>query len=312
MSRVVVIGATGHVGTYLVPRLVRAGHEVIALSRGESEPYTPAPEWDRVTRQRFDRSASGAEAEVAALEADVVIDMICFDAAEARRLVEALAPAKPLLLHCGTIWVHGAARRAPITEDEPRTAYGEYGTGKAAAEAYLLRQREVPVVILHPGHIVGPGWPVITPLGNVNNDVWRILAAGEPLPLPDLGLGVLGHVHADDVAQAFERALTRPQAIGSSFHVVAAQAMTLLGLAEGAAAWFGREANIEYVSWDELEQRIGEQHAAATREHVGRSIAASIERARSVLGYEPRYTSLRALEEAVRRLAADGQADVAF
>ncbi|MFZ0215941.1 MAG: NAD-dependent epimerase/dehydratase family protein, partial [Candidatus Dormiibacterota bacterium] len=34
MSRIVVIGATGHVGTYLVPRLVRAGHEVLALSRG--------------------------------------------------------------------------------------------------------------------------------------------------------------------------------------------------------------------------------------------------------------------------------------
>ena len=44
MSRVVVIGATGHVGTYLVPRLVRAGHEVVALSRGEREPYTPAPD----------------------------------------------------------------------------------------------------------------------------------------------------------------------------------------------------------------------------------------------------------------------------
>ena len=45
MSRIVVIGATGHVGTYLIPRLVRAGHEVVAVSRGESEPYSPAPEW---------------------------------------------------------------------------------------------------------------------------------------------------------------------------------------------------------------------------------------------------------------------------
>ena len=34
MSRVVVIGATGHIGSYLVPRLVRGGHEVIAMSRG--------------------------------------------------------------------------------------------------------------------------------------------------------------------------------------------------------------------------------------------------------------------------------------
>ena len=65
MSRIAVIGATGHVGTYLVPRLVRAGHEVIALSRGEREPYTPAPEWDKVARQRFDREQPGAEDEVA-------------------------------------------------------------------------------------------------------------------------------------------------------------------------------------------------------------------------------------------------------
>ena len=39
MSRIVVIGATGHIGTYLVPRLVRGGHEVIAISRGAHEPY---------------------------------------------------------------------------------------------------------------------------------------------------------------------------------------------------------------------------------------------------------------------------------
>jgi nucleoside-diphosphate-sugar epimerase len=33
MSRVVVIGATGHIGTYLVPRLVDGGHEVIAVTQ---------------------------------------------------------------------------------------------------------------------------------------------------------------------------------------------------------------------------------------------------------------------------------------
>ena len=35
MSRVVIIGGTGHLGTYLVPRLVCAGFEVINVSRGE-------------------------------------------------------------------------------------------------------------------------------------------------------------------------------------------------------------------------------------------------------------------------------------
>src|SRR4051794_13861105 len=140
MSRVVAIGATGHVGTYLIPRLVRAGHEVIALSRGEREPYTPAPEWNVVRRQQLDREAEDAGERVAALGADVVIDMICFTGASAQAMADALRATKPLLLHCGTIWVHGPAARVPITEDEPRTAYGDYGTGKMAAEAVLQRE----------------------------------------------------------------------------------------------------------------------------------------------------------------------------
>jgi nucleoside-diphosphate-sugar epimerase len=317
VTRVAVIGATGHVGTYLVPRLVRAGWEVVALSRGEREPYTPAAEWNAVERVVVDRDAEDAAgtfgARIAALGADAVIDMICFTPESARQLVEALRPTRPLLLHCGTIWVHGPAARVPITEDEPRTAYGEYGTGKAAIEALLRRETiagGVPSVVLHPGHISGPGWNVITPAGNLDADVWRRLATGEPLPLPDLGLGVLNHVHADDVAQGFERALTRPAAIGSSFHVVAEQAMTLRGLATGVAAWFGREPVLEYVDWPEFERRVGAGHAEVTREHVGRSIAASIERARAVLGYAPRYGVLDALREAVRWLAANGRVDV--
>jgi nucleoside-diphosphate-sugar epimerase len=308
------IGATGHVGTYLVPRLVRAGWEVVALSRGEREPYRPAPEWNVVERVTIDRDAEERAGtfgdRIAALEPDAVIDMICFTAASAEHLLDALRPRRPLLLHCGTIWVHGPAARVPITEDEPRTAYGEYGTGKAEIEELLWRETTVPNVVLHPGHISGPGWPVITPAGNLDPDVWRRLATGEPLALPDLGLGVLHHVHADDVAQGFERALTRPAAIGSSFHVVSEQAMTLRGLATGVAAWFGREPNLEYVDWPEFERRVGADHATATREHVGRGIAASIERARAVLGYAPRFSSLDALHEAVRWLAANGHVDV--
>ena len=48
MSRVVIIGGSGHVGTYLVPRLVEAGHEVVNVSRGKREPYTPHAAWNSV------------------------------------------------------------------------------------------------------------------------------------------------------------------------------------------------------------------------------------------------------------------------
>src|SRR4249919_2872305 len=257
MSRVVVIGATGHIGTYLVPRLVRGGHEVIAMSRGTRDPYHASPQWESVTRVTGDRDAEDEAgtfgARVADLRPDVVIDLICFTAASARQLTDALRQSRPLLIHCGTIWVHGPALRVPVTEDEPRTAYGEYGTGKAAIEVLLHRETlagGVPSIVLHPGHISG-AWPVITPAGNLDLDVWRRLATSEPLPLPDLGLGVLHHVHADDVAQAFERALIRPAAIGSSFHVVSEQAMNLRGLAAGVAGWFGREPVLEFVDWSE-------------------------------------------------------------
>ena len=75
--------------------------------------------------------------------------------------------------------------------------------------------------------------------------------------------------------------------------------MTLRGLAYGAAAWWGREPVLEYVDWREYERLVGETHASVTREHVARSISADISRARSVLDYAPRYTSLEALHEAV-------------
>src|SRR5215207_9496913 len=316
MSRIVVIGATGHVGTYLVPRLVRAGHEVVALSRGAREPYLPGPEWRKVERVMVDREAedaAGAFGErIAALAADAVVDMLCFTPQSAQQLVDALRPTRPLLLHCGTIWVHGPVARVPVTEDEPRTAYGEYGIGKVAIEALLHRETiagGVPSIVLHPGHISGP-WPSITPAGNLDLDVWRRLAAGEPLPLPGLGLGVLHHVHGDDVAQAFELALSRPAAIGSSFHVVSEQAMTLRGLAAGVAAWFGREPVIELVDWAEFERRVGAEHAETSREHVARSIAASIDRARELIGYRPRHSSLGALHESLRWLVRNRHVDV--
>src|SRR5260370_14350886 len=189
MSRVVVIGATGNIGSYLVPRLVRGGDEVIAMSRGVRGLYHASPQWKSVTRVTVDREAQDAGgtfgAQVAALRPDVVIDLVCFTAASAQQLVDALRPSRPLLVHCGTIWVHGPALRVPITEDEPRTAYGEYGTGKAEIEALLHRETLAggrPPGRLPPGPIRGPGWPVLTPARHP--EPARSTSPGPRQPLP--------------------------------------------------------------------------------------------------------------------------------
>ena len=59
--RVVVIGGTGHIGTFLIPRLVRAGYEVVCLHRG-GKPYVPSKAWNqwsissRIARRRCRRN----------------------------------------------------------------------------------------------------------------------------------------------------------------------------------------------------------------------------------------------------------------
>jgi nucleoside-diphosphate-sugar epimerase len=49
------------------------------------------------------------------------------------------------------------------------------------------------------------------------------------------------------------------------------------------------------------------EEAQATWEHIARSPSHSIEKGRKLLGYEPRYSSLQAVEEAVTWLVANGQ-----
>ena len=63
--RVVVIGGKGHVGTYLIPRLVEAGHTVINVSRGEQAPYHPHAAWAQVEQITIDRSAARLTASLA-------------------------------------------------------------------------------------------------------------------------------------------------------------------------------------------------------------------------------------------------------
>ena len=87
--------------------------------------------------------------------------------------------------------------------------------------------------------------------------------------------------------------------------------MTCRGLAAGVAAWFGREAVLDFVEWNEFERRVGSEHASVTLDHIERSITASIERSRSTLGYAPRYSSLEALRESLKWLVEHGQAEVA-
>jgi len=312
--RAVIIGGSGHVGTYLVPRLLTAGHEVINISRAQREPYHAHSAWRFVQQVNADRAEEDTQGvfgqRVRDLKPDVVIDMICFSAQSAQHLVECLRGQIQHFLHCGTIWSMGHSVEVPATEETPRHPFGEYGIQKSAIQDYLLEQARrynFPATVLQPGHIVGPGWIPINPAGNLDPDVFTRLAHGEEVALPNLGMETLHHVHADDVAQSFMRAMAnRSVSIGETFHVVSPAALTLRGYAESVAAWFGQPARLKFLGWDEWQTTVSSDSAAQTWDHIAHSPNASIAKAQRLLDYHPRYTSLQAIYDSLQWLIRQG------
>ena len=240
MMNVVVIGGTGHVGTYLVPRLVEAGYTVTSVSRGQAEPYLPHSAWQAVNQVQIDRDQAEAEGtfgiQIAELEPDIVIDMICFTLESCQHIVEALRGKVQHFLHCGTIWMHGHSTVVPTTEDTPRDPFCEYGKQKSAIADYLQMEARLngfPATAIHPGHIVGPGHLPVDPVGTKRIAIYQTLANGDELCIPNIGMETLHHVHADDVAQLFMLAIAKwSLSVGEGFHVVSSQALTLRGYAE--------------------------------------------------------------------------------
>ena len=232
--------------------------------------------------------------------------MICFTPKSAKILVETLQGRVQHFLFCGTIWVHGHSEQVPTDERQDRHPFGEYGINKAAIESYLLNvsgRDGFPATVLHPGHIVGPGWIPLNPAGHFNPEVFRRLAAGQEILLPNNGMETVHHVHADDVAQSFMKALGhREQAVGESFHVVSEKALTLRGYATAMATWFGKEAKLGFLPWEEWKNTVSPEEADATWDHIAHSPNCSIKKAKKLLDYSPRYSSLQAIQEAVGHL----------
>jgi nucleoside-diphosphate-sugar epimerase len=311
---VVVVGGTGHIGSYLTPMLFEAGHQVTCVCRGVKQPYRQHPAWSSISYVRADRTAeeqAGVFGErIGRLDPDVVIDFTCYHLESVQQLVNTLRGRVQHFLHCGTIWVHGHSAVVPITEDLPRRPFGDYGVRKAAIEAWLLQQANetrFPVTVIHPGHLVGSGWTPINPTGNFNSSIFAALKHGTEIRIPHFGMETVHHVHAGDVAQIFLKAIRRRErAVGQSFHAVSCAALTLRGYAESMAAWFGKPPCLRFLPWEEWKKSVSERDAAVTEDHIRHSPNCSIQKARDLLGYEPLYTSLAAVQESVTWLIEKG------
>ena len=210
--RVVVIGGTGHIGTYLSPLLAEVGHEVVCVSRGTRRAYQPHEAWSRIATVALDRVEEEARGAFGRRIAETRgrgrhrPDVL--HPGERRSTGGGAARRAGHFLHCGTIWVHGHCVEAPTTEDAPRAPFGEYGIRKAAIEAYLREEGARRVS----GHCAASGrpggdWdgrPSIRPAIST----WRSSRRSRrdaKWRCRTWGMETLHHVHASDVRRSRAR-----------------------------------------------------------------------------------------------------------
>lgn len=318
MARIVVIGGSGHVGTYLLPALIQLGHEVVNVSRGTASPYRQHAAWKAIEQVAIDRKAEEATGSfgvrIADLNPDIVVDMILFKLEGAQQLVEALRGKIEHYIFCSSIWVYGHATTVPSVETDPTNGIDEYGIDKAKIERWLSQQARrngFPATSFRPGHIVGQGWVPINPQANTNPDVFSQIARGGELALPNLGLEMVHHVHADDVAQWIICAIEhRAASIGEVFNTVSSHALTLRGYAEAMYRYFGQESRLSFAPFDQWKLGLTESDAHTSWGHIMRSSCVSIAKSRQRLGYNPRFTSLAAIRESVGALITAGRVAV--
>lgn len=294
--RILVTGASGHVGGAVAAHLAAAGHEVVGLSRrpaavpGLAEHVAAdiaSDDFDRATAAlaRCDAVVHAA----AALEKDLAAPAVAATNCAGTQRVLGLARAwrAESVVYVSGIPVIGVPRELPITEDHPTAPATAYHASKLFGEHLMAVATAdgLPAVSLRLPSPVGPGMPA----NRIVSVFVRQAAAGEPLRVAGAGTRRQNYVDVRDVARAVELAVeARAEGL---FNVAGSGTVSNRELAELCVRTLGSESAIESSGQDDPEE--------------GMVWDVSIAKAAEQLGWEPRHD----LEESVRAVLASLDAD---
>ena len=307
--KVIVIGGTGHIGTFLIPMLVKSGYQTIYITRGKSKPYVDDIAWEKAQNIILDRNSDkDFVKKIMEINPDIIVDLINYNINETKKIVEAIQKSSCCshYLYCSSIWAHGRSQVLPIgRESLTKEPICDYGKDKYESEKYLLekyRKENFPVTIISPGQISGPGWDIINPWGGLDYRPFQIIADGETIFLPNFGQETLHHIHGEDVAQLFFEAISkRNQALGEVFNAVSGGSITLYGYAKLLFDYFGKEAKIEFKPWKEFCEYVGnKKETDMGYKHLIRSGFFNHDKEEKLLGFRPKYTNTETILAAVK------------
>ena len=247
--RVAVTGGTGFIGSHLAFALAARGHEVRCLLRPTSNRAALPAAAQTVTahhltdRAALERLLRGADAVVhlAGLTRSWTpralyevnrggTEALCAAAARARD-----SPALRQLIVVSSQAAAGpSSRRRPRREDDPPAPVTAYGRSKLAAERVRLRYPRLPVTVVRPPAVYGPG----------DRDIFayfRLVRAGlRPELVPASRLSM---VYVGNLVDALLLALDNPQPSGQRvYHVADHGVLTMSRVARWIAHAYGRRA----------------------------------------------------------------------
>lgn len=248
--RALVTGATGFIGSAVVRSLLKAGHEVRALTRAESNSRNldslrlEIAIGDMLDAPSLHRALQGCDSlfHVAAdyrLWVPDPVSMYRVNVEGTKTLMlMALAAGIQRIVYTSTVaTLRPSLDGTPVDESaraRPDEVIGHYKRSKLLAEEgvlHLVREFSLPAVIVDPTAPVGPGDVKPTPTGRIIADAVR----GRMPAYVDTGLNI---VHVDDVARGHVLACEKG-GIGERY-ILGGEDMTLREILAEIAAEVGR------------------------------------------------------------------------
>jgi nucleoside-diphosphate-sugar epimerase len=311
LTKLVVTGATGHLGQYVVDRFARAGVEVVAISRGGQSPGRP-----------FGANIAARPLPIrplaADLTADAAIDLVAAElgpgaglvhlaawhppataetsAADRRALIETnvvgtqrvldavrIAGGAEIVVFASTFEVYGPPATTPIGEDSPLSPHNDYGVTKLSGEDHLFAfaaEERIRALALRLPAIYGPGETVARALPNFLRAVVR---GARPVIYGD-GSDRRDQIHAADAALAIERAVATGDT--GAYNVSDGLPHTIRDLALTAMEVAGMPGDPE----------------SRPRQKPRVDFHMNIEKARRILGFEPAVVLETGMAEQLRWL----------
>lgn len=299
MSKVLVTGADGFIGSHLTEALVREGHSVRAFVLYNSfNSWGWLDQCDDEVRGNFEVFAGDVRdphgVRTAMQGCDAVLHLAALIAipysyhspdtyvdTNVKGTLNVVQAARDLgvsrVVHTSTSEVYGTAQFVPITEEHPLQGQSPYSATKIAADMIALsfhRSFDTPVVVLRPFNTYGPRQSARAVIPTIITQ----LASGKS----DIKLGAV-HPTRDfnfvaDTAAGFIAALTAQDAVGEVINVGSNFEISIGDTAQLIADTMGVSINI----------LSDEQRLRPDKSEVER-LWASNEKARKMLNWTPAY-----------------------